>query len=170
MRRLNHLLGLLLGPMAFGVAGPAQAHDVQNSEVRVVFGEDNRKGSVEVWQTMSLETAYEAARTSSNQTDADADLEDSDVLEIFGPQLLIQTATGSCAIEKQAHRRVHHGTRLQMRFLFACAEDKRPTKMTLAWMSHTPAGHFAVLEQDSGQGSPFKVIEKGRPVIDFHSF
>lgn len=173
MQRLKRLLlslGMLMWFVASGITGSAFAHDVQNSEVRAVFGENDRYGSVEVWQTMPLEIAYGAARTSFEQNEAGALLGDGDVLEIMGPQLLIAATTGQCDLTKQAHRRVHKGTRLQMRFLFVCPQDERPTQMIFAWMANTPSNHFVVLEQKSGHGSPFKVIERGNPVFTFERF
>ncbi|MEP1143226.1 MAG: hypothetical protein ABJH52_05870 [Henriciella sp.] len=154
--------------MTLGIAGAAYAHDVQNSEIRLVFGEDDLHGSIEIWQTIPLETAYDVVRSSSEPQAVDAEFFDGDVLKIIGQQSLIQSATGPCDLTKQAHRRVdQHGERLQMRFLFTCPDGERPTQMTFAWMSQTPNSHFVVLEQNTGRGSPFKVIERGNPVIKF---
>lgn len=168
LNRLGRLLSIVLSLMASGIAN---AHEVQRSEIRVVFGEDDREGSVEIWQTISLETAYGVARSGSEQREVDAVFVDGDILEIIGQQSLIQAAAGTCALTKQAHRRVdHHGASLQMRFVFDCPKGERPAQMSFYWMSKTPSGHFAVLEQNSGEGSPFKVIERGNPVIKFDRF
>lgn len=157
--------------MAMGIAGAAHAHDVQNSEIRAVFGEDDRQGSLEIWQSIPLETAYGVARSSAELHADEAEISDGDVLKFIGQASLIQSATGPCDLTKQAHRRIdHHGARLQMRFLFTCPEGERPTQMTFAWMSQTPSSHFAVLEQNTGQGSPFKVIERANPIVTFERF
>ena len=136
MQRLKvrrRLRGVCMWLMALGIAGAAHAHDVQNSEIRAVFGEDDRQGSLEIWQSIPLETAYGVARSSVELRTGEAEISDGDVLKIFGQTSLIQTATGPCDLTKQAHRRIdHHGARLQMRFLFTCPEGERPTQMTFA--------------------------------------
>jgi hypothetical protein len=153
------------------VSNIAYAHDVQNSEIRVVFGEDGHEGSVEIWQTILIETAYGVARSGFDQRDVDAALVDDDILEIIGLHSRVQAATGPCSLMKQAHRRVdHHGVRLQMRFLYHCPKGEPAEHITFYWMSKTPSNHFAVLEQNSGEGSPFKVIERGNPVFKFNRY
>lgn len=168
IKKFGHILGLLLSLSASGVS---YAHDVQNSEIRVVLGEDDHKGSVEVWQTIPLETADAVARSVSDQREVGPELADDYILEIIGQQLLVHAVNRPCTLTKQAHRRVeYHGERLQTRFLFECPENERPSELIFLWMSEAPSSHFAVVEQNSGEGSPFKVIERGNPVIKFDRF
>lgn len=139
----------------------AHAHEVSASDVKVVIENE----AVEVWQTTPYLTAYAAAEKLSDGGHQ-VDLEnDEDVLAIIGTGWSVTSDVGNCEIVRQAHRRIHHDTQLQFRYLFSCSTGAVPSLISMPWFTKTQANHFVLFELETDRGPRTKIIEHGNETV-----
>ena len=158
---------LIAGVAALVWALPIGAHEVSASTVKV-FAEGTR---LEVQQTTPFKTAYEIAHRLRGNGPVDAAATPHpDGAALVGIALgwSVTSEAGVCPLERQAHRRTHRETQLQMRYLFVCAADATPERIALPWLMQAPEDHFIILEltlRRGGQTSKTTRIFERQPLV-----
>ncbi len=158
-RSMKRLIPVFIS-LSVMTAASAAAHDVSASQVKVY-----RKGaSLEVWQT----TPYKVAHGIDLKADAevpDGLSPDERALHAIAQGWAIESDKGPCALTKQAFRRVHHDTQLQLRLLFTCPEGASARLASMNWLTQTPPEHFVFYDTDSIKGMKRRVVERDQVTI-----
>ena len=137
----------------------ASAHEVSASNVKVY--QDGH--SIEVWQTTPYKVAHGIAGALSDE--APESERDAAALKAIALGWQVISSTGECVLSRQASRRIHHDTQLQMRYLYHCQKDAEPKHISMPWLKETPKSHFVFLDIDTPKGRRNRVIERDNTTV-----
>ena len=162
--RMSCLL-ISLSALTGALAGKLYAHEVSASSVKVHIDGPN----LEIWQTTPLITAQETGAAllsrGSPSLPTSADKTDSATLERLASGWRVEQARRSCHLQRQAHRRIHHDTQLQLRYLYRCKDEQGPVRLTLSWLEETPPDHFVLFEVRRGEERQTQVLQRNQNVL-----
>ena len=158
-QRLSAILALTL----LALSTTTLAHEVSASSVCVVIDGER----LEIWQTTPRLTAL-AIGTAANpiRTDAGGSARtDGDALAAIARGWQVGTAAQLCQLRRQAHRRSHHETQLQLRYLYECAGSGAPIQLRLDWLSDTPSDHFVLFEVQRGVERQTRILQRNDRLV-----
>ncbi|MEM6708474.1 MAG: hypothetical protein AAF648_06785 [Pseudomonadota bacterium] len=143
-----------------------RAHEVSASTVRV-FVDGQR---LELWQTTPLLTAQSLSERLSDTArfaaDISADISaDERALEAVVDHWTVESGTDPCSLKRQAHRRTHHDTQLQLRYLFTCVDAAAPLRLRMDWIDAAPPDHFVIFEVRRGEDRQTQILRRGQVAV-----
>lgn len=145
------------------LSATASAHEVSASRVKV----HQSGNAIELWQTTPYITAHNLVAPDL-ETKSSRAVADQLALRKIAKGWRLTTDKGDCQLKKHAHRRVHHETQLQFRYLFICPDGAGAPKMSMNWLNGTPAEHFIFLDLETSRGLRTRIIERPQTSIQLN--
>lgn len=142
------------------LASTASAHEVSASSATVTV----KDGQVEILQTTPLGTAAVAAsETASTEITID---DPEDILNAMSQSWHVNGVASECGLARQAYRLQHHGTEIQLRYLYSCGSGEVPQTLTANWLEKTPSDHFLIFTIATEEKSKTVIFEHQPLSID----